>query len=200
MTGDGFSFELRRVEPTVKLKFRDRVYWWTGDVGGLGAVELAHPAREVLARDDYQSLMGAAVRGDSIPPSSYKGLAYGSIGRPRLARGTLTVAGQRAGFSRNPWAYGKRGRALLIRALGREYRYVEGPDKLHHTLERDGVKVSMSRSGWAKPQSISGVTYGASDSIDLSLAILLEGVYTRNLSLGGALISGPGRFTDRVLG
>lgn len=40
--------------------------------------------------------------------------------------------------------------------------------------------------------------HGAVDSVDISLAILFEGVYTRNLSFRGALISAPGRFMDSV--
>ena len=56
----------------------------------------------------------------------------------------------------------------------------------------------MLRSAWMDPKNISGTAHGAVDSVDISLAILFEGVYTRNLSLRGALISAPGRLMDRL--
>ncbi|MFB7332660.1 hypothetical protein ACFC00_13530 [Streptomyces adustus] len=65
-------------------------------------------------------------------------------------------------------------------------------------LERAESQIAMARSGWADPKNISGTAQGAVDSVDISLAILFESVYTRNLSLCGALISAPGRLTDRL--
>lgn len=196
MVSGGFSFELRRGEPTGQVRLRDRVYWWTGEVGNLGGVELAYPAREVVPVADQGLYVGTAVRGDSIPPSTFQGLGY--TVQPRLARGVLTVAGQTATYSRGAWSTDRRGRALRIAALGREYTYREDRNKRHHTLERAGASVVMTRSGWKNPKTISGTTAGATDSVDLSLAILFEGVYTRNLSLGGAMISAPGRIFSRV--
>lgn len=136
--------------------------------------------------------------GENIPPSSYTGLGYG--GRPRLARGRLSVAGQDAAFSRRTWRTSREGRALQIWAVGREYQYREVQNRRHHVLERPGVQIAMSRSSWANPKSISGTANGAVDSVDISIAILFEGVYTRNLSLRGALISAPARLTDRLGG
>ncbi|EPH39445.1 hypothetical protein STRAU_7484 [Streptomyces aurantiacus JA 4570] len=196
MVSSGFSFELRRAEPGAQVRTRDRVYWWTGEVGNLGAVELAYPAREVVPAADQGLYVGTAVRGDSIPPATFRGLGY--TVQPRLARGLLTVAGQTASFSRNAWSADKRARGLRIWALGREYTYLEEQNKRHHTLERDGARVVMARSSWKNPKSITGTTAGATDSVDLSLAILFEGVYTRNLSLRGAMISAPGRIFSRV--
>ncbi|MXM62446.1 hypothetical protein GR925_03020 [Streptomyces sp. HUCO-GS316] len=43
---------------------------------------------------------------------------------------------------------------------------------------------------------LSGSAHGAVDSVDISLATLFKGVYIRNLSLHGALISAPGRLMD----
>ncbi|MFD9069419.1 hypothetical protein [Streptomyces lasiicapitis] len=196
MVSSGFSFELHRAEPSAQVRARDRVYWWTGDVAGLGTVELAYPAREVVPVADQGLYVGTAVRGDSIPPSTFRGLGY--TVQPRLARGLLTVAGQTASLSRSAWSTDKRARGLRISALGREYTYVEEQSKRHHALERAGAKVVVSRSSWKNPKTISGTTAGATDSVDLSLAILLEGVYTRNLSLRGAMISAPGRIFSRV--
>ena len=56
----------------------------------------------------------------------------------------------------------------------------------------------MARSSWKDPDIISGSAQGSVDSVDISLAILFEGVYTRNLSLRGAVISGPSRLLARV--
>ncbi|KUF17557.1 hypothetical protein AT728_09030 [Streptomyces silvensis] len=196
MVSSGFSFELRRAEPSAQVRARDRVHWWTGEVGNLGAVELAYPAREVVPPADQALYVGTAVRGDSIPPATFRGLGY--TVQPRLARGLLTIAGQTAALSRSTLSTDKRSRGLRISALGREYTYVEEQNKRHHALERDGVRVTMTRSSWKNPRTITGTTAGATDSVDLSLAILFEGVYTRNLSLRGAMISAPGRVFSRI--
>jgi hypothetical protein len=54
----------------------------------------------------------------------------------------------------------------------------------------------MTRTSWKNPQSLHGTSRGGVDSVDLSLAILLECVNTRNLSPRGALLSAPGRVAD----
>jgi hypothetical protein len=172
------------------------VTFWRGVVGGLGTVELVVPALEVVPLLDRTTLAGAMVTGENIPMSSFTGLWYG--GRPRLAAGKLSVAGQRAAFSRRAWRTSRSGRALRIRAVGREYRYRETTNRRHHVLERPEAQVAVSRSSWADPRNISGSARGAVDSVDISLAILFEGVYTRNLSLRGAVISAPGRIADRL--
>ncbi|MFI6090737.1 hypothetical protein [Streptomyces sp. NPDC051218] len=140
--------------------------------------------------------MGAMVTGESIPSSSFKGWPY--AGRPRLAEGELNVAGQNATFSHNYWKTSRQGRALRIRVLGRKYAYLEEGSELHHALVRDEAKVMTRRSSWREPKTISGTTSGAADSVDISLAILFEGIYARNLSLRGALLSAPGRIMDRM--
>ncbi|BFO21161.1 hypothetical protein SHKM778_75490 [Streptomyces sp. KM77-8] len=71
-------------------------------------------------------------------------------------------------------------------------------DKLRHELTRKGVVVTMARSEWRRPRTITGVAEGDADGLDLGLAILMEGVYTRNLSFGGAVYSWPGRFLSRL--
>ncbi|MFI6091357.1 hypothetical protein [Streptomyces sp. NPDC051218] len=189
MTGTGLSFELQLAEAS-------RAFWWEGVVGGLGAVELASPDRDAVPQKYWGTYNGATVRGESIPQCSYYGLGY--FLKPRLAHGVLHVAGQEAAVSRNAWSSTKRGRALRIRALGRDYRYVEGQNKRQHALERDGVKVQMTRSSWKNPKTLSGLAEGSVDSVDISLAILFEGIYTRNLSLRGAVFSGPGRMLSRI--
>ncbi len=188
-------FELQRFTNTVTSREQAHVTFWRGAVGQLGQVELVVPALEVIPIGERDHT-GAMVTGENIPPSSYLGLGYG--GRPRLARGRLSVAGQDASFSRKTWRTSREGRALRIWAVGREYRYREAQNRRHHVLERPEAQVTLSRSSWADPKNISGAGHGAVDSIDISLAILFEGVYTRNLSLRGALISAPGRLADRL--
>ncbi|WP_315888507.1 hypothetical protein [Streptomyces sp. P17] len=136
------------------------------------------------------------VTGENIPMSSYKSLRYGGL--PRLAEGKLSVAGQHASFIRKTLRVSRGARALKIWAVGREYRYREERNRRHHVLERPESRIAMVRSQASDPKSISGTAYGAVDSVDISLAILFEGVYTRNLSFRGALISAPGRFLDGV--
>ncbi|MBA8974045.1 hypothetical protein GTW38_23710 [Streptomyces sp. SID7804] len=192
----GYSFELRRFETSGDERGRRRVAYWNGEVGRLGSVELLLPALEVVPVTDRSLHMGTMVTGDSVPVSSYVASPYG--GKPRIAQGTLNVAGQHAVVSRNVWRWSKVGRALRIRAVGREYAYRETVNKRHHVLERQEAQVLMTRSSWKNSEIISGETRGSVDSVDVSLAILFEGVYTRNLSLWGAVVSTPGRFLDSL--
>ncbi|MFF5843211.1 hypothetical protein ACFY74_17250 [Streptomyces massasporeus] len=55
----------------------------------------------------------------------------------------------------------------------------------------------MTRSSWGNPSTLSGAWSGEADAPDIGIALVLEGVYTRNLSLPGALVSLPGRFFNR---
>ncbi|MFK4151152.1 hypothetical protein ACI2LV_04075 [Streptomyces fungicidicus] len=192
----GFDFELHRSTNVVTSREQAHVTFWSGSVSGLGNVELVVPALEVLDARDRGRRSGAMVTGESIPRASFTGLWYGQ--RPRLAEGRLSVAGQDAAVSRRAWRASRRGRALRVWAVGREYRYRETTGRRHHLLSRPEASVSMARSSWKDPDIISGSAQGSVDSVDISLAILFEGVYTRNLSLRGAVISGPSRLLARV--
>lgn len=194
MTVAEFRFELERYKNTVTSREQAHVTFWRGSVGQLGLVELTLPALEVVEVSEPRGIIGAAVTGENIPMSSFKSIRYS--GRPRLAEGKLSVAGQHASFSRKTLRMSRGGRALKIWAVGREYRYREEGNRRHHVLERPESRIVMARSSASDPKSISGTAHGAVDSVDISLAILFEGVYTRNLSLRGALISAPGRFLD----
>ncbi|MFF8094530.1 hypothetical protein [Streptomyces sp. NPDC016675] len=152
---------------------------------------------EVVPVADQTRTCGAMVVGESVPTSYFTGMPHG--GRPRLASGRLNVAGQ-AAFERGALRTSRQGRALRFWAVAREYRYVETSGRRHHVLERAEARIEMVRSGWACPDVLSGTPHGAVDSIDISLAVLFEGVYTRNLPLSGALLSGPGRLADRLGG
>ncbi|MCX5422863.1 hypothetical protein [Streptomyces sp. NBC_00078] len=163
--------------------------------GGYADVRGTCSARPQV-RISPRPLSAVTVPAVSIAVSTFAGLPDG--GRPRLARGSLSVAGQDAAFTRKTLRSSKRARALRIWAVGREYRYREEGNRRHHVLERPESRIVMARSSWADPKNISGTAHGAVDSVDISLAILFEGVYTRNLSLRGALISAPGRLMDRL--
>ncbi|MGY0058525.1 hypothetical protein ACWY4P_18565 [Streptomyces sp. LZ34] len=165
---------------------------WAGTVPGFGPVELACPAEEDLARDT----VAAWVSGHGIPPVSFAGIEFRD--RPRLARMTLTADGWTGKLNRRHLAVTARGRALRIGVAERSYRYRVLGGKLRHELRREGAVITMSRSAWRHPRAISGAGEGGVDGLDIGLAILLEGVYTRNLSFGGALYSWPGRFLSRL--
>ncbi|MEU5221168.1 hypothetical protein AB0G55_00605 [Streptomyces toyocaensis] len=190
------SFALQRHTNTVTSREQAHLTFWRGTVGRLGSVELIVPALEVVSTSDPRGIVGAMVTGDSLPTSSFKGLRYGGL--PRMAEGKLNVAGQHASFTRKTLRISRRARALKIWAVGREYRYREEGNRRHHVLERPESQVTMARSSGVNPENISGTAYGAVDSVDLSVAILFEGVYTRNLSFRGAVISAPGRFLDAL--
>ncbi|CAL9447119.1 hypothetical protein SUDANB176_02364 [Streptomyces sp. enrichment culture] len=138
----------------------------------------------------------ARVSGGSVPPMFFRGTGF--RGLPRMAGTTLTADGHKGELRRRHLAVTRQGRALRIRLAGRSYRYRVLGDKLRHELRREGAVVTTTRSQWRWPQTVSGVSQGDADALDLGLAILLEGVYTRNLSFGGALCSWPGRFLSRL--
>ncbi|MER5829252.1 hypothetical protein ABT116_00205 [Streptomyces sp. NPDC002130] len=159
---------------------------------GLGRIELAFPTEH----SDYPSeYCEVAVSGEGFPLVTYLGLRY--LRRPLLARGELRVDWDPADLSRNVWWPGKSGRALRIRVKGRTYTYAERGGKRRHELVRPGAEVRITRSSWRNPSTLSGTWSGEADALDISIALVLEGVYTRNLSLPGALVSLPGRFLNR---
>ncbi|MEU9706001.1 hypothetical protein [Streptomyces sp. NPDC047981] len=165
---------------------------WAGTVAGFGTVELSTPAEENL----HQDLVGAWVSGRGIPPMSFLGVEFRD--RPRMAGMTLTVDGWSGSLRRRHLAAGPRGRALRIDVAGRSYRYQVLGTKNRHELRRAGAVLTTTRSSWRYPERISGSGQGDCDGLDVGLAILLEGAYTRNLSFSGALWSWPGRFLSRL--
>lgn len=186
----GVSFELQRTASTRGR--RGEVFSWLGQVDGLGRIELTFPTEH----SDYPSeYCEVAVSGDSFPLVTYLGLRY--LRRPLLARGELRVDGDPADLSRNVYRLGRQGRALRIQVKGRSYTYVQVGGKRSHELARPGAGVLMRRSGWNSPQTLSGTCSGEADALDIGLAVVMEAVYTRNLTAPGALVSIPGRFLNR---
>ncbi|MFB7332663.1 hypothetical protein ACFC00_13545 [Streptomyces adustus] len=187
----GVSFELQRAAASAKGP-RGEGFSWVGQVDGLGRIELAFPTEHSDYPAEYCEV---AVSGESFPLTTYLGLRY--LRRPLLARGELRVDWDPAELSRNVWWPGRKGRALRIRVKGRTYTYAQLGNKRSHELVRSGAGVRMGRSSWTSPRTITGTCLGEADALDISLALVLEGVYTRNLSTSGALVSLPGRFLNR---
>ncbi|MFJ3983672.1 hypothetical protein [Streptomyces fungicidicus] len=186
----GVSFELQRAVSTRGR--RGEVFSWDGHVDGLGRIELTFPTEHSDYPPEYCEV---AVSGDNFPLVTYLGLRY--LRRPLLARGGLAVDWDPAVLSRNVYRPGRRERALRVQVKGRPYTYAQKGGKRSHELARPGAGVLMRRSSWNNPQRLSGTCSGAPDALDISLAVVLEAVYTRNLSLPGALVSMPGRFLNR---
>ncbi|GAA2523331.1 MULTISPECIES: hypothetical protein [Streptomyces] len=185
-------FRLTRTASARGRLFKRATHTWTGTLPGLGPVELVCPVAEDRGRDK----LTARVTGRAVPPVSFRGIGFRNL--PRMARATLTADGRTARLRRRHLAVTQQGRALHIEVAGRSYRYRVLGGRLRHELRREGAVVTTTRSQWRWPQTVSGVSQGEADALDLGLAILLEGVYTRNLSFGGALCSWPGRFLSRL--
>ncbi|MEU6083748.1 hypothetical protein [Streptomyces sp. NPDC047108] len=190
---DGVAFTLARSGSPNRYVLRDQVFSWAGTVSGLGHVEMVYPTE----RSDHGGLfLGASVTGVGVPASSYGGREYG--GRPSLADGELVLAGNPARLSRSSWGLTRRARALRIHAGDRSYAYAEVRDRRRHELRRPGACVRTTRSARRNPRTIAGSVHGLADGVDVALAVLLEGVDTRSLSLRGALLSAPGRLLVRL--
>lgn len=186
------QFQLARTGPDRGRSPRRTTHTWTGTLPGFGTVELAYPLDVGVSGDD----LTARVSGEAIAPMVFRGIGF--RGRPRMAHMKLGADGHQAELRRRHLAVTQQGRALRIRLFGRSYRYRVLGDKLRHELRREAAAVTMTRSEWRYPRTLSGVSGGETDALDLGLAILLEGVYTRNLSFGGAVYSWPGRFLSRM--
>ncbi|MFF9112897.1 hypothetical protein [Streptomyces sp. NPDC014805] len=187
----GVRFELQRAAASGRGP-RGEVSSWVGHVDGLGRIELAFPTEHSDYPAEYCEV---AVVGDSFPLTTYLGLRY--LRRPLLARGELRVDWDPAELSRHAWWPGRKGRALRIRVKGRSYTYVQQGGRCGHELARSGAAVQMRRSSWRNPHTLSGTCLGQADALDITIAVVLEGVYTRNLTTAGALVSLPGRFINR---
>ncbi|MDX2296161.1 MULTISPECIES: hypothetical protein [Streptomyces] len=165
---------------------------WAGAVPGLGYVELRYGA----ALERGGAFRQFSVGGERIPPAVFSGIDYAQMplpSRPRLQVGphTGTVSRRRSGLSRD-------GRALRIQLAGRAYRYRQGPTTCVHELLRPGVLVRVTRDDWYRPLRLDVQVEGPADAVDLSLALVLQGVYTRHLSQGGRWFSLPFRILNRL--
>ncbi|MEU5753402.1 hypothetical protein [Streptomyces sp. NPDC047829] len=186
----GITFELQRAASTRGR--RGDVASWVGQVGGLGRIELSFPTEHSDYPAEYCEV---AVVGESFPLVTYLGLRY--LRRPLLAEGELRVDWEPADLHRGAYRLGRKGRALRIHIKDRSYTYAQVGGKRSHELARQGAGVLMRRSGWNNPRTLVGSCSGTADALDIGLAVVLEAVYTRNLTLPGAVVSMPGRFLNR---
>ncbi|MFE2281050.1 hypothetical protein ACFXAE_28255 [Streptomyces sp. NPDC059454] len=186
------QFQLLRTGSELEGLLKRTTHTWTGILPGSGAVGLKYPQEA----NSFVERLTARVAGEAMPALAFHGIGF--RGAPRLALMKLEADGRTAELRRRHLAVTRQSRALRIELSGRSYRYRVLDSGLRHELRREGAVVTMTRSERRRPQSLSGVTRGEVDALDLGLAILLEGVYTRNLSFGGALFSWPGRFLNRM--
>ncbi|MDT0402816.1 MULTISPECIES: hypothetical protein [Streptomyces] len=189
---DTMRFELTRAEFERRRLLRRATYVWSGTLPGIGEVRLTCP-RESWHSGEKQT---ARVAGEGVPTLAFRGVRF--RGLPRMAHMQLSAGVNNCRPRRRHLAVRRSERALRIEVRGRSYRYRVLDDKRRHELTRKGVVVTMTRSEWRRPRTISGVAEGDADGLDVGLAILLESVYTRNLSFGGAVYSWPGRFLSRL--
>ncbi|MFB8078154.1 MULTISPECIES: hypothetical protein [unclassified Streptomyces] len=188
------GFTLRHTDPEAASRSR----WlapapsWGGVIPGLGAVELRY-GNAVGRGDDFAQV---SVAGEHLPQGVFSGIRFGRAPLPARARlrvgeHTGTLSRRRSGLSRD-------GRALRIGLAGRAYRCRRGQDKRVTELLRQGVVVRVTRDDWSRPVTLDVRTEGRADAVDLALALLLQGVYTRHLAQGGRWYSLPGRILNRT--
>ena len=139
--------------------------------------------------------MGAAW-GEKFPTVTFTSVGFRNY--LRMAAMQLNVNEWPALFRRRRLALTRSGRALRINVCGRDYRYQVLAGKRQHVLLREGVSVTTNRSQWRHPRMISGLAQGDVDNVDVALAVVLQSMYTRNLTFGGALYSLPGRMLSRA--
>jgi hypothetical protein len=165
---------------------------WIGDIPGLGSVKLRYgPA---TGRTGHFAQF--SVSGSGIPSAEFTGIKYGHT--PLPARAKLQVGAYPGRLSRRRSGLTRDGRALRIRLADREYRYRQGPSKQIHELRRPGSTIRVTRDTWSRPLTLQVTTEGQTDALDICLALLLQGVYTRHLSQGGRWFSMPGRYLNRM--
>ncbi|WP_326692260.1 MULTISPECIES: hypothetical protein [unclassified Streptomyces] len=165
---------------------------WAGDIPGLGSVQLHYgPA---TGRTGHFAQF--SVSGNGIPSAEFTGIKFGHAPLPSRAKFQVgTYAGR---LSRRRSGLTRDGRALRVRLADREYRYRQGPSKLIHELRRPGTTIRVTRDTWTRPLTLQVTTEGQADVLDICLALLLQGVYTRHLSQGGRWFSMLGRFVNRM--
>ncbi|MEU3604431.1 hypothetical protein AB0E83_03015 [Streptomyces sp. NPDC035033] len=185
-------FTLHRTGPAEGVRGVFRAPSWAGDVPGLGGVELRYGA--ATGRGD--AFAQFSVHGEHLPHGVFSGIRYGHAPLPSRAR--LQVGPHAGTLSRRRSGLSRDGRALRVGLGERAYRYRQGRSKRVHELLRPGVLVRVTRDDWYRPQRLDVHVEGAADGLDLSLALLLQGVYTRHLSQGGRWFSLPSRFLNRM--
>ncbi|SDJ93007.1 hypothetical protein [Streptomyces indicus] len=191
------GFVLRQAADTETARKSKRRAGYTGEVPGLGTVETWWENGE---RDGpYTNFIRHVVAGPGLPHAAFEGVQFGRM--PLPARVRLQVAGQPGSVGRRRSGVTREGRALRIQAAGRSYRYRQGIRTVEHQLVRDGgAVVRVRRDRWRGSQQVEFSTSGPVDALDLTMALLLNGVYTRHMSQFGRWLTLPPRFLNRWLG
>ncbi|MEU3959948.1 hypothetical protein AB0F42_09015 [Streptomyces buecherae] len=188
-----FAFQLGRTGSKNKFIMRRQVFSWSGEVGDLGTFTIVYPTEPT---DVGTSKLRAAVAHNGAELATYLGATHN--GHPSLRAAEVSIGSTPISLSRNTRDVSRKSRGLSITFSGREYAYVEVVSKRKHALSRSGASVRLTRSTWKNPHTIRGQAEGAVDVADIGIALLLECVYTRNLSLRGAFFCSAGRFMDEI--
>ncbi|WP_306328383.1 hypothetical protein [Streptomyces venezuelae] len=186
------GFVLSRTDPGAASRWFGPGPSWGGVIPGLGPVELRY-GNAVGRGDDFAQF---SVVGERLPQGVFSGIRFGRM--PLPARAGLRVGEHTGSLSRRRSGVSRDGRALRVGLAGRAYRYRRGRDKRVTELLREGIVVRVTRDDWSRPVTLDVRTEGGVDAVDLSLALLLQGVYTRHLAQGGRWYSLPGRFLNRA--
>ncbi|MFI6939796.1 hypothetical protein ACIBI4_11015 [Streptomyces sp. NPDC050418] len=195
--GSTGGFVLRKAEQAGAPRPGGRKPGYSGDVPGLGAVETWWEDGE---RDGpYTKFVRHAVAGAGIPHATFEGVEFGGLPLPSRVR--LQVAAQPGSVGRRRSGVTPEGRALRIQAAGRSYRYRQGVRMIEHRLVRDGgAEIQVRRDRWRSSQQVEFTTSGPVDAVDIAVALLMNGVYTRHLSQTGRWLTLPLRFMNRWFG
>ncbi|GHJ94922.1 hypothetical protein SNE510_44410 [Streptomyces sp. NE5-10] len=186
------DFTLHHTDPEGGSRLLTPAPSWAGSVPGLGGVHVRYgPAP---GRSD--AFAQVSVAGEGLPAGVFSGIRYGHAPLPSRAR--LQVGAHTGAVSRFRSGLTRDQRALRVRIDGRAYRYRQGPGKCVHELLRPGLRIRVTRDDWYRPLALTVRAEGPADGLDLSLALLLQGVYTRHLSQGGRWFSLPFRILNRM--
>ncbi|AJE83072.1 hypothetical protein SLNWT_2696 [Streptomyces albus] len=189
-------FTLQRIQDK-SVHRSERRFLWEGVAGPFGAVKLVYPEAGT-----YGEHWTSWTEGERIPSFTFTGIEQAD--RPSMRSHQLSLLDPGSGEYRpcdmsRPRGLTRRGRALRILAADRQYTYAQQPSKRNHTLARAGVTLHFARSSWMNPRRITVTGSGPLDALDISLGVLLESVYTRELSFRGAVIAKTRRFTEGLL-
>ncbi|MFK3733388.1 hypothetical protein ACI2LJ_24355 [Streptomyces sp. NPDC088090] len=186
------DFTLHHTGPAGGARLLTPAPSWEGSVPGLGGVRVrCGPAP---GRSD--AFAQVSVDGERLPAGVFSGIRYGHAPLPSRVR--LRVGPHTGATSRFRSGITRDQRALRVRLGDRAYRYRQGRDKRVHELLRPGLRIRVTRDDWYRPLTLTVRTEGPADALDLSLALLLQGVYTRHLSQAGRWFSLPFRILNRM--
>ncbi|MFH8368621.1 hypothetical protein [Streptomyces sp. NPDC018031] len=182
-----FTFTLQPFEVRTGSRTFHR-FGLRGEAGPFGQVEVEYP----VVRDDDTDLFRAEVRGERVPTAGLTGRAYSYL--PSLGSATLDVEGRPVALRRNWWALTRRARALHLDTGTDRYTYTAVGTGKDFELRRAEAGILLRHRGWTRKRTtVEGRASGPVNAVDVALAVLLEGVDTRNLTFSKAVRWGPFR-------